>query len=139
MANDTTIKVTDNTKFWKAEFKKAKRRGLKAIGLTAEKHAKKAEIKVDTGLLRNSITHALSGEGAAIAEYHADKGDARGSYSGTAPDEGDEAVYVGTNVDYAPYIELGAKNSQGIFFLRKAATEHTPEYGKIMKGSLENA
>lgn len=140
MANDvkTEIKLTDNTQLWGKEYKKAIRRGLKAIGITAEKHAKQ-DAPVDTGLLRNSITHALNGESPAITSYHADKGDGKGSYSGTAPNEGEDAVYIGTNVEYAEYQELGTRGLGGKFFLRKAATEHTPEYKKIMKDNLENA
>ena len=59
--------------------------------------------------MRNSITHAVDGEEAAIGEYKADKGNNTGSYSGTAPKEnaGSRAVYIGTNVEYAPYVELG--------------------------------
>ena len=149
MANDvkTEIKLTDNTELWGKEYKKDIRRGLKAIGMTAEKHAKEQLREghgVDTGLMRNSITFALNGEQANISTYEADKTDSdgvkkRGSYSGTAPNEGDEAVYLGTNVEYAEYQELGSQGRPGLFFLRKAATEHTPEYKKIMKDNLENA
>lgn len=66
--------------------------------------------RIDTGLLRNSITHAVSGKPAAISEYQASneskytgKVPEPGGYSGTAPDDpdGQKAVYVGTNVEYA--------------------------------------
>ena len=72
---DMDIKITvDNS----AEVIEAKNeavmRALEAIGLQAEGYAK-LKAPVDTGRLRNSITHSV------------------------APEE--EAVYVGTNVEYA--------------------------------------
>lgn len=85
---------------------------LDAAGMQASSLAKmelqKSPMRVDTGLLRNSITHAVSGKPAAIGSYSADtpkKGrENSGSYSGNAPPpETPEkpAVYVGTNVEYA--------------------------------------
>ena len=100
---------------------------LNAIGMQAATLARMElqnnPSRIDTGLLRNSITHAVSGKPAAISEYtgsdtHTDKSPSAvrrgivgqpapeprsGSYSGTAPDEGQgkEAVYIGTNVEYA--------------------------------------
>lgn len=85
-------------------------RGLEAIGLAAEGHAKK-ETPVDTGRLRNSISHTT------------DK----------------EAAYIGTNVEYAPYIELGVQGRQGVHMLQRAATEHTAEYQKLMEENIKNA
>lgn len=85
---------------------------LDAVGMQASSLAKmelqKSPMRVDTGLLRNSITHAVAGKPAAIGGYSADtpkKGrENSGSYSGNAPPpETPEkpAVYVGTNVEYA--------------------------------------
>ena len=100
----------DNTDEVLAALKMAKKRGLEAIGLTAEGHAKK-ETPVDTGRLRNSINHATD----------------------------DEAAYIGTNVEYAPYVELGARGRKGVHMLQRAATEHTDEYKRIMEDALKNA
>ena len=100
----------DNTDEVLAAFEKAKSRGLEAIGLTAEGHAKK-ETPVDTGRLRNSISHATD----------------------------DEAAYIGTNVEYAPYVELGARGRQGKHMLQRAASEHADEYKKLMEDSMKNA
>ena len=66
---------TDNSEQVLSAKKKKKKRGLEAIGLTAEGHAKKIT-PVDTGRLRNSISHAT------------DK----------------EAAYIGTNVEYAAFV-----------------------------------
>lgn len=100
----------DNTDEVLAALESAKKRGLEAIGLTAEGHAKK-ETPVDTGRLRNSISHATD----------------------------DEAAYIGTNVEYAPYVELGARGRQGKHMLQRAATEHTDEYKRIMEDAMKNA
>lgn len=101
----------DNTDEVLSALEKAKKRGLEAIGLVAEGHAKKYETAVDTGRLRNSISHATD----------------------------DEAAYIGTNVEYAPYIELGARGRKGLHFLQKAASSHTAEYKRLMEDSMENA
>ena len=100
----------DNTGEVLAALKKAKKRGLEAIGLTAEGHAKK-DTPVDTGRLRNSINHATD----------------------------DDAAYIGTNVEYAPYVELGARGRQGKHMLQRAASEHTDEYKRLMEDSMKNA
>ena len=100
----------DNTKEVLSALEKAIERGLEAIGLTAEGHAKK-ETPVDTGRLRNSISHAT------------DK----------------EAAYIGTNVEYAPYVELGSRGRDGKHMLQRAATEHTAEYKRLLEDSMKNA
>ena len=100
----------DNTDEVLSALEMAKKRGLEAIGLTAEGHAKK-ETPVDTGRLRNSISHATD----------------------------DEAAYIGTNVEYAPYVELGARGRPGVYMLKRAATEHADEYKRIMEDALKNA
>lgn len=99
----------DNTKEFLTLFSSAKERGLEAIGLVAEGHAKKIT-PVDTGRLRNSISHAVQ------------KG----------------AAYIGTNVDYAPYVELGARGRKPVHMLLKAATEHSAEYKRLMEAALKN-
>ena len=73
-------------------------RGLEEVGLAAEGHAK-AACPVDTGRLRNSITHAMLG-GSAVA--------------------------IGTNVEYAPHVELGTSKQRKQPFLAPAASEHAP-------------
>ena len=100
----------DNTQEVLSALERAKRRGLEAIGLTAEGHAKRIT-PVDTGRLRNSISHATD----------------------------DEAAYIGTNVEYAPYVELGARGRDGKHMLQRAATEHTDEYKRLMEDSMKNA
>ena len=100
----------DNTEEVLSAMEKAIERGLEAIGLTAEGHAKK-ETPVDTGRLRNSISHEVE----------------------------DRAAYIGTNVEYAPYVELGARGRDGKHMLQRAATEHTDEYKRLMEDAMKNA
>ena len=136
----------DNTDEVLAALERAKKRGLEAIGLTAEGHAKKkiTEAKaVDTGRLRNSITYALAGEETHIKSYKADKGGKDRetyTYDGTAEGKKGSGVYIGTNVEYAPGIELGTHRSAGaVHFLQDAVANHTDEYKRIMEDSMKNA
>ena len=100
----------DNTDEVLAALERAKKRGLEAIGLTAEGHAKRIT-PVDTGRLRNSIAHAVE----------------------------DDAAYIGTSTSYAPFVELGARGRKGVHMLQRAASEHTDEYKKLMEDSMKNA
>ena len=136
----------DNTDEVLAALERAKKRGLEAIGLTAEGHAKKkiTEAKaVDTGRLRNSITYALAGEEAHVKSYKANKGGKDRetyTYDGTADGKKGSGVYIGTNVEYAPGIELGTHRSAGaVHFLQDAVANHTDEYKKLMEDSMKNA
>lgn len=138
-----TIKTKDNTDEVLSALDKAVERGLEAIGMVAEGHAKKIITQanaVDTGRLRNSITYAVSGKSANISSYSGDHGEKGGTYQGQAPDDKGKAVYVGTNVEYAPGIELGTHRKAGaVHFLQDAATNHTSEYKKLMEDSMKNA
>ena len=104
-----SVTIKDNTQQVLSALEKAKKQGLEAIGTTAEGHAKK-NTPVDTGRLRNSITHTADSN----------------------------AAYIGTNVEYAPYVELGARGRKPVHMLRRAATEHTAEYKGIMENALKN-
>lgn len=157
------VKFTDNSEEVKGAIKSAILRGLVKCGLTAEKYAKR-RAPVDTGLLRNSITYALSGEPAAIKKYTAKKAKngakAEGEYTGVAPDDGGLAVYVGTNVEYAPYVELGTgsfteggrptkwtyEDDKGVHrtggheaqpFLKPAVADHAKQYRDIIESELK--
>ena len=58
---------------------------------------------VDTGNLRNSITHTVDGAG--------------------------QKTYIGTNVEYAPYVELGHSQESG---------RYVPKLGKRLVASWVN-
>lgn len=130
----------DNTDEVLKKLEKAIERGLEAIGMNAEGHAKEdPNMPVDTGLARNSIAHAVSGKKASVSEYKADKGDEKGSYNGTAPNDKEKAVYIGSNVEYFQYIELGSSNINARHVLKNAVTNHTDEYKRLMEDSMKNA
>ena len=133
----------DNSEEYELLLVQAIRRGLRAIGMTAETHAKE-NCPVDTGYARNSITYALSGEAAAISSYEADRGKngkppKTGEYRGTLGKIEDNYVAVGSNVEYFPFIEEGARGRQALHVLRKAATDHKDEYKQLLTDSIKNA
>lgn len=88
----------------------AKARALEIIGGKAESYAKKL-CPVDTGRLRNSITHAQYDE---------------------------DTEVIGSNVEYAPYVELGTSRKGARPFLRPAAEGHTSEYKQIIEREMKS-
>ena len=107
--------------------------------------------RIDTGLLKNSITYALGGEGTAIQSYRGDnpsryKNDGvipRGSYSGTAPADGphERHAIVGTNVEYAIYVHEGARLPSGKMmtpnrFLKNAVQKNQEQLRQIIETML---
>ena len=44
--------------------------------------------------------------------------------------------FIGTNVEYAPYVEEGTSRMKGKHFLRKAATGHGDTYRAILEKYL---
>lgn len=83
---------------------------LEKCGLLAEGYAKKL-CPVDTGRLRNSIAHAV-----------ADK---------------EQAAYIGSNVTYAPNVELGTVHQKAQPYLHPAVARHADEYKKIIKEAMK--
>ena len=109
------VEVTDNSRIFVQAKNAAIAAALEAIGLTAERHAK-TDCPVDTGRLRNSITHMV--------------------------DEGEQSVYIGTNVEYGKYVELRDSThhiSGKAHFLRDAAANHGSEYRRIAEAQLKKA
>lgn len=131
---DIDIQITDNSGEILKELENKKKAALTGIGIQAEGFAKRST-PVDTGRLRNSITHAVRGDD----------------------------VYIGSNVEYAIWIELGsgiyASDGQGRqspwgyydrngkyhrtrgtkprHMLKKAASEHTEEYKRIIEAIMK--
>ena len=162
MGEVVSVKVTDNSKLVLKLLADQVEVALEAVGIKAEGYAKmeleKYPRRVDTGLLRNSITHAVSGKPAAISSYqsndnHADTAATRragtagkpvdppkeGKYEGTAPQDPDtkKAVYIGTNVEYAVYVHNGTmRMKEKNPFLKNAVTKHKDEYKAIFKQHL---
>lgn len=102
----------DNTQQIANAFDTAYAKALEEIGLAAERFAKKA-CPVDTGRLRNSITHVIN--------------------------MGMEEVFIGTNVPYAPYVEDGTHKMAGKKFLYQAASQHGDFYRRILEKHLKGA
>lgn len=160
------IVLQNNSEIVLSLMDRAVRRGLMAIGITAEGHAKVniTEFpRVDTGRLRNSITYVVSENEGMDFSYSDNDGksynDVRGNGAAAA------SVYIGTNVEYAPYVELGTgiyatdgngrkspwiykdrkgkthrtRGMEAAHFLKKAVEEHTDEYRNLLKQSMENA
>ena len=110
-------------------------KGLEECGLLAEGFAKKVSA-VDTGLMRNSVTHALSGVPFSH-DYQDDAGEQSGSISGEIGAKTDHEMYLGTNVEYAPYVEYGTTRMEAQPFIRPAIENHQEEYKRIMEGELK--
>ena len=108
------INFTSNVNDILSALEKGKCNALTAIGSSAETHTKDnitADDLIDTGRLRNSISHAVDGE----------------------------AVYIGTNVEYAPYLELGTKKIAAHHYLKRAVTEHKDEYKNLTVQAIQSA
>lgn len=122
----TTIEFNDYSAESKEEIKSRTLKALTMCGMVIERAAKQLA-PADTGLLRNSITGALAGKKPAAKLYKADKPKngviQTGEYSGTAPNDDELSVYIGTNVEYAPYVELGTSRQEAQPFLKPAATD----------------
>ena len=100
-----------NAKAVQSAMQKAKNRALEIIGGKAETYAKQL-CPVDTGNLRNSITHAQ---------------------------QDDNTEVIGTNVEYAPHVELGTYKMAARPYLRPAAENHGPEYKMVLENEMHNA
>ena len=137
----------DNTEEVKKQVAERALVALDAAGLQASSLAKmelqKSPMRVDTGLLRNSITHAVAGKPAAIGGYSADTPkngrENSGSYAGTAPapDNPEQPfALVGTNVEYALYVHEGTSHMAPNRFLKNALMNNRSELEKIMQNVL---
>ncbi len=129
------ITITDNSELVLEELHAAALRALEKCGLVAEGYAKKL-CPVDTGNLRGSITHQVQ--------------------------ESEGAVYIGSNREYAAYVELGtgkyypggrqtpwvyqdAKDNWHLThgqrakpYLKPAVADHVSTYKNIIKDELKN-
>ena len=117
-------------------------RAAEIIGGMAESYAKQNltdNKSVITGLLRNSITHGVNGGHTSISAYKADVGDGSGTYDGDFSTGGAKkgtVVIVGTNVEYAPWVELGTTKRKAKPYLQPAIESHLDEYREVIKTEL---
>lgn len=131
------IEIVDNSPKVREELEAACLRALETCGLTAEGYAKKL-CPVDTGNLRNSISHAV--------------------------DKDEMAAFVGSPSEYAAYVELGTgkyatngggrptpwvyQDAQGNWhktsgnkaqpFIKPSVADHTQTYRDIIEDALKN-
>lgn len=112
------VRIIDNSSEVLAAMKDQVLKALESIGQEAEGYAKD-DCPVDTGRLRNSITFEVVDD--------------------------EKAVYIGTNVEYAPYVEYNEKARHDppefgggkAHFLRDAAANHGDHYEAIMEAALK--
>ena len=151
------IRIEDHTKEVMERITERINLALDLAGEVIEGHAKD-ECPVDTGLLRNSITHAVGGE-SVTHSYHASYGSNRsssgkrysagsknagsvgfGSFSGTIGQAEDHICVVGSNVEYAPVVEFkDMKHITGkAHFLRDGAMNHIDEIRDVCQKTLRS-
>lgn len=130
------ITLDDSSAEVLSALESACQRALETCGLVAEGYAKKL-CPVDTGNLHNSITH-------------------------TVTNSGERAAYVGTDSEYAVYVEMGTgkyvtggrptpwvyKDAKGNWhmthgqrarpYIKPAVADHAQQYQKIIKSELED-
>lgn len=129
------IRLEDHSAEVYKELEAACQRALEKCGLVGEGYAKKM-CPVDTGNLRNSITHTVNMK--------------------------EKAAYIGSPVSYATYVECGTgkyypggrptpwvyQDSEGNWhrtsgqpahpFIKPAVANHLEQYQKIIKKELKN-
>lgn len=112
MADNISI-INDNREAVASAMKAQIAAAMAKIGATAEadvvRYMTEKDI-VDTGRLRGSITHQVS--------------------------QGGKSVVVGTNVEYAQYVELGTSRQKARPYLRNTITKNQSKYVDILKSEL---
>lgn len=133
--------LVDNSDRILREFDRKIALACELIGVEAERNAKE-DCPVDTGRLRNSITFATK-------NYHS-PGNTDKHPKGQQDADPDEyrklaepeekTVYIGTNVKYAPPVELRDVNHKSgkAHFLRDAVANHGKKYEEIAKTALKS-
>lgn len=111
MAQVIKVNIEDNSEQFLAEARTKINAWLEAIGEDAAGTA--ADFApVDTGRLKNSISSAVV--------------------------ESENCVYIGTNVEYAPYQEFGtSKGVVGKHFIQFGCTAHLEDYKNLLETMLK--
>lgn len=141
MANEVQINYNDDELLESLSFLKEK--ALTMVGTEAEGDAK-IEIesdprRVDTGRLRNSITWATTKEHSE-PKYEGGEGEEVDPDSGVTSAQAEEdAVVIGTNVEYAYEIHEGRKGLDPNRFLRNAVERNMEKYRTIIDETLKGS
>ena len=152
----TSISLTDNTAEVLKALNSQVNKALEAVGMQALNYTTML-CPTDTGLLKNSLTYAVAGKPASISNYQSNRSHAdtsatqkagtagkqvnpirSGKYDGTIGEATEKAVYVGTNVEYAPYVEYGTSRNAAQPFIKPAIEDHAQEYKDIFKECLSS-
>ena len=117
-------------------MKEQARIALKSIGEEAEGYAKD-DCPVDSGRLRNSITFATKDYKSKGNDRPKEKASAEERKKLATPE--DLTLYLGTNVDYAIYVEYGQyKHDVGKnHFIRDSIANHGDHYKEILRAALD--
>lgn len=138
---DMTIKITaDNIDKVMEDLNEELERGLEKVGQVAEGDVSKMCV-VDTGRLRNSISHSTKANPSNKSYSWKDSTKGRDTKAGTDTTEShggemDAKVYVGTNVTYAEHVEYGTSKMEAQPFLRPAIQKNLHKYRKILESEL---
>lgn len=136
------VHIDDHSKEYLSEVADSLEVALESIGIhlagEAQEELENSPRRIDTGLLRNSITYALDGEAPGISSYHSDDNTKSGSYSGAAPKEKgkDRSVIVGTNVEYAIYVHEGTSRMAPNRFLKNALDRNKDQINEYIKKAM---
>lgn len=132
-----SVKIDDNSAKFLEDFERKLLVGLEAIGIEAEGNAKEdANMPVDTGRARNSITWATKAKEGEGFSYSDNEGNNFNDQIGTGADE--HSVYIGSNVEYFPYIEEGSRTRTARHVLRNAIVKHKDEYLEMLRDAFKN-
>lgn len=112
----------DNTEYVANAIDRALAEALDEIG-RAVQHRAQELCPVDTGRLRNSITYSLGG-----GDY---------PFPGMGAAVGKE-VTVGSEVEYAAYVELGTSRTRAQPFLRPAVEDYAGEYRRVVEEHMRS-
>ena len=104
---------------------------LEEVGMQAQNYAT-AICPHQTGRLQGSITHATTRMASSVTKPATPSDGVTG-----APD--DRCVVIGTNVEYAAYVEHGAQGRDPQKYLEPAVMDHRAEWRDIFDEHLRNA
>ena len=128
------VKVTDNSDAVRRAFREKVQLALKIVGEAAVGYAIE-DVPVDTSRLKNSLTFATSTKIGVAGNTEVNH--AQDSTPRALPPE--NVVCIGTNVEYAQYVEFRDVNhiSGKAHFLRDAVFDHTDEFKNKIEVTLK--
>jgi HK97 gp10 family phage protein len=113
-------------------LERAKKKWLVSAGVTLEGDAiSYADGFTDTGRLRGSITYQTKNEGSQV------RSPANGGDKISKPRD-DDTVTVGSNVEYAPYLEYGTKYQRAQPYLRPAIDGRRSDVTRMFRDTLKD-